>query len=119
MKGKRGYHICADLYGCSKKLLDDIRFVKTTVKEAVKASGLELIGIRLHKFNPHGITGYALLKTSHVALHTWPEFNYAAIDVFSCDGKKKAEKAMKFLLEKFKPKHVKKTSFERKYTLTG
>lgn len=117
MKNKRGYHICADLYGCKRKLLDDSFFIKKTIKEAVKNSGLVLIGMKLHKFIPYGITGYALLKSSHIALHTWPEYNYAAIDVFSCDGKDKAEKAMEVILKKFVPKDVKRTSFERQYKL--
>ncbi len=117
MTSTRGYHICADLYGCKGKLLDDSTFIKETITEAVNFSGLVLIETKLHKFNPHGITGYALLKSSHIALHTWPEYRYAAIDVFSCDGKDKAEKAMKVILKRLKPKNVKKTSFERQYKL--
>jgi S-adenosylmethionine decarboxylase proenzyme len=37
-----------------------------------------------HKFNPHGISGVVVIQESHLTIHTWPEYGYAAVDVFTC-----------------------------------
>src|SRR4030043_566320 len=105
---KKGTQICIDFFGCNEIHLNDVSFIGSLIDSAVKESGLTPIArTKLHKFEPQGITGYALLSTSHIAIHTWPEFNYASIDVFACDEKQKVEKAAEVLLNGLKPKKVK------------
>lgn len=113
MKKKVGIHAIVELYGCSEILLDDIRFVKKVFKHAVKVSGLKCIHEFFHKFNPHGITGFALLTSSHIALHCWPEYKYASLDIFACDRRKKVLKAIKVFEKSFEPMKVKKRILER------
>ena len=75
------------------------------LKDAAKASGSKVIGENFHQFQPYGFTAIVLLAESHLSLHYWPEYNYLAVDIFTC-GKTKPYKALKVLKESFKPKKV-------------
>ena len=113
---ENGTQVCIDLIGCKGILLNDITFIEKLITKAIKKSGLTPIDkIKLHKFNPHGITGYALLSSSHIAIHTWPEHNYTSIDVFACDKKEKVMKAAEVLIKGLKPQKVKKLVLRRGY----
>jgi S-adenosylmethionine decarboxylase len=115
MKDK-GTQVCIDMVGCSELLLNDITFIEKIISDAIKTAGLTPIDkIKLHKFEPQGITGYALLSSSHISIHTWPEFNYASIDVFACDKREKVMKAVQVLLDGLKPTKTKKNIFTRGY----
>lgn len=82
----RGTHVIADLYGC--RGLDDLALVDRALRDTVAAIGATLIGLHLHPFGEgQGITGVAMLAESHISIHSWPEHDYAAIDIFVCgDG---------------------------------
>jgi len=112
---RRGTHVLLEMFGCDQFLLEDIGFVKKVYKEAVKQSKLVEVknSFKLHKFNPIGLTFVSLLKTSHISFHTWPEFNYACLDIFACDEAKKVYKAEKIFLKYFKPKKVKRIVIKR------
>ena len=76
-----GRHIIVELHGVDPCLLDDLdRLREILIKAAVKA-GASIIGEIFHKFSPHGVTGVIAVKESHISIHTWPEFGYAALDL--------------------------------------
>lgn len=77
-----GVHLLIDLYGASR--LSDLEHIETTMRECVDKSGATLLHIHLHPFEPTGVSGVAVLAESHISVHTWPELNYAAFDVFMC-----------------------------------
>ena len=77
-------HILFDLKDCPFKLLDDARFVRNSLFHASLLSESEIIKIDFHKFHPQGVTAFAMLADSHISIHTWPEKNMAACDVFTC-----------------------------------
>jgi S-adenosylmethionine decarboxylase len=54
-----------------------------------------------HRFQPHGVTGLALLAESHISIHTWPESGYAAVDVFTCGDHTLPETACRVLVDEF------------------
>jgi S-adenosylmethionine decarboxylase len=81
----------------------------TAVKRA-KSTPLETI---THEFEPQGITGVVLLAESHLALHTWPEIGYIALDIFTCGDKAKPYKALDYLKKELKPKKVEITEVKR------
>lgn len=113
---ENGTQVCIDLFGCKEILLNDSTFLEKLIDKAIKESGLVPVEkIKLHKFNPHGVTGYALLASSHIAIHTWPEHNYTTIDVFACDNRRKVMKAAEIFIKGLKPKKVKKTILIRGY----
>ena len=82
--GKRyaGVHLLIDLHGASH--LNDIAYIEKTMRRCVEASRATLLHIHLHRFEPDGVSGVAVLAESHISVHTWPESRYAAFDVFMC-----------------------------------
>lgn len=82
-----GTHLIIDLFGA--KRLDDIKHVERTLKRCVEAAGATLLHIHLHHFTPNGgVSGVAVLSESHISIHSWPEADYAALDVFMCGDAK-------------------------------
>ncbi len=74
-----------DLYGCNNIILNNEKKIKAIAKMMVTSIGAQILEEHLRKFNPIGITYFAVISTSHFSIHTWPEHNYAAIDLFSCN----------------------------------
>ena len=79
-----GVHLIVELHGVNRELLNDENALEEILIKAVKLSGGTVIGKVFHKFSPHGVTGVIGIKESHVSIHTWPEFGYAALDIFTC-----------------------------------
>ena len=77
-----GVHLIIDLYGA--KHLNDIPYIEATLRECVEKTRATLLHIHLQPFEPDGVSGVAVLAESHISVHTWPEDNYAAFDVFMC-----------------------------------
>jgi len=96
-----GKHLIVDFWGASS--LDDCQIIEAAMREAASSSGATLLHVHLHKFTSGGgVTGVALLAESHISVHTWPERNFAAFDVFMC-GRAKPEVAVEVLKKVFKP----------------
>lgn len=76
--------LLVDLYGCDRDLIDDADAVTEVAREAVARIGAEIVEECVHRFSPIGVSYIAVITTSHLSIHTWPEYGYAAIDVFSC-----------------------------------
>lgn len=93
--------------------IDSIKAIRKALIKAVKAAGATLLKIELHKFSPQGISGVAIIAESHISIHTWPEYNYAAIDIFTCGRKVKPYQAVTALKESFKPKRFKIKEIKR------
>lgn len=77
-----GVHLLIDLWGAQR--LDDESLVRTTLVDAVAATGATLLDLCVHQFPGGGVTAIALLSTSHLSLHSWPESGYCAVDVYTC-----------------------------------
>lgn len=75
--------IVADLYGC-KDILDDMTAITDAAHKAIDYVGAQIVEECVHKFEPIGITYFSVISTSHFSIHTWPEYGYAAVDIFSC-----------------------------------
>ncbi len=96
-----GMHLLVDFFGA--KRLDDLELMETALRGAVEAAGATLLHIHLHHFTPNGgISGVAVLAESHISVHTWPERDYAAFDIFMC-GDARPELGAEVLRECFKP----------------
>jgi S-adenosylmethionine decarboxylase len=96
-----GSHLLLDLYGA--KHLDDIERIEQAMRECVEECGATLLHIHLHHFSPSGgVSGVAVLSESHISVHTWPERDYAAFDVFMC-GDAQPENSVAVLKRAFHP----------------
>ena len=98
-----GVHYLLELAGCPAELLDDVDFVRTTLLEAARQAQAHIVSEKFNLFNPHGISGFLVIAESHLSIHTWPERNYAAVDIFTCGHFELAEIAMEFVANAFKP----------------
>jgi S-adenosylmethionine decarboxylase len=99
-----GIHLIAEFWG--GKIIEDSREIEKILILAAKKSGNTPLKTVIHKFSPQGITGVLLLAESHIAIHAWPEWNYVAIDIFTCGNKAMPQRALEYLKKKFKPKKV-------------
>jgi S-adenosylmethionine decarboxylase len=80
-----GQHVLADLYGIAPALLRDAAALATVLRTAAEAAGAHLLASHFHSFGTDdGVTGVVLLAESHISIHTWPEFGFAAADIFMC-----------------------------------
>ena len=79
-----GHHTLIELNGCEAAVLCDVAAIRKLVLDAVSAAGGTYVTDVFHHFSPHGVSGVVVIAESHVTLHTWPEHQYAAADVFTC-----------------------------------
>ena len=79
-----GRHVLLELRTCNPELLDDLEFLKKVLLEAAVKTGATVIGEIFHQFSPQGVTGVVAIAESHLCIHTWPEFGYAGVDIFTC-----------------------------------
>lgn len=93
--------------------LSSLPIIKKILKDSVKACGATLLKIDLHKFSPYGgISGMAIISESHLSVHTWPEYKYAALDIFVC-GNVDPYKAIIVLKTGFKTENLQIAEFKR------
>jgi S-adenosylmethionine decarboxylase len=106
-----GQHLLVDFWGA--KHLTDQTGIETALCEAAEACGATVLKVMLHAFGEgSGITGVAILAESHISIHTWPELDYAALDIFMC-GVCDPQKALPFLRAYFEPTSEVITSHNR------
>jgi S-adenosylmethionine decarboxylase proenzyme len=79
-----GKHILAEYFECECDCLDSESAIRSLMLEAASKSGATIVGNIFHHFSPHGVTGVVVIAESHLAIHTWPEFRYASVDLFTC-----------------------------------
>jgi S-adenosylmethionine decarboxylase proenzyme len=79
-----GRQILVEFYDCDPDVLKDRNAIDAAVNEAVKRSGATIVTSTFHTFSPFGVSGVVVIAESHVAIHTWPEHGYSAVDIFTC-----------------------------------
>jgi S-adenosylmethionine decarboxylase len=95
-----GRHLLLELKICNKEVLDDLESLKDCLNEAAVQSGATVVGESFYHFSPCGVSGVVNIAESHIAVHTWPEYRYAAVDVFTCGTAVDPEKAARLITEK-------------------
>jgi len=79
-----GRHILAEFYNCDRAILNSVEKIELYMKRAAIECEATIVNSVFHTFNPHGVSGVVVIAESHLAIHTWPEYGYAAVDVFTC-----------------------------------
>lgn len=100
-----GTHLLVELKDCQDLRLNDVAFVRQAMLEAALEAKATIIDDRFHEFSPFGVSGVVVIAESHLAIHTWPEYKYAAVDVFTCGETLKPEVAALFLAKAFRSKN--------------
>jgi S-adenosylmethionine decarboxylase len=95
-----GRHLLLELRICNEEVLDDLGSLKECLNEAAVTCGATVVGESFYHFSPQGVSGVVNIAESHIAIHTWPEHGYAAVDVFTCGTDVDPEKAAKFIAER-------------------
>ena len=95
-----GRHLLLELKICNEGVLDDVDFLKDCLNEAAVQSGATVVGESFYHFSPYGVSGVVNIAESHIAIHTWPEFQYAAVDVLTCGCSVDPEKAARLITER-------------------
>lgn len=89
-----GQHLCIDMYDCDVQKIDNELYIVNLMRRAAEDAGAQILGVQSHKFLPQGVTAVLLLAESHMSIHTWPEYGFAAIDVFTCGTNMEPAKAV-------------------------
>jgi S-adenosylmethionine decarboxylase proenzyme len=92
-----GRHLIAELSDCPGELLNDSAILEKAMKEAARISGATVVNSAFHRYNPQGLSGIIIIAESHLSVHTWPEYGYAAIDCFTCGTSVDPWKALDYL----------------------
>ncbi|MBN1481514.1 S-adenosylmethionine decarboxylase proenzyme [candidate division KSB1 bacterium] len=79
-----GRHILVEFLRCDPAVLNDVPHIKSSMVQAAEHAGATVISSNFHYFSPHGVSGVIIIEESHLAIHTWPEYKYAAVDLFTC-----------------------------------
>lgn len=113
-----GTHLLADLFECDH-LADEAR-IEAALRAAVTASGATLLNLHVHGFGEEqGVTGVALLAESHISIHSWPERDYAAVDMFLCGQSHDLDAGLAALAAGLNARRVEQRRFARGYDSTS
>lgn len=108
-----GNHLLVELYECNSKKLNDLKKLEMVMGEAVRISGATALKTSFHQFAPQGVSGVVIIAESHFTIHTWPEYGYAALDIFTCGETIDSQKALDFIEKKLDVKTVSVTEMRR------
>ncbi len=103
--GTLGKHYLLDLKDCSKERLDDLDFIRGVLSSVAQEAGTAVIGESFHRFLPQGLSGVVLITGAHLCIHTWPEYGYAAVDIFTHGDSFRPDEAARLIIEKLESKN--------------
>ncbi|HHV55637.1 MAG TPA: S-adenosylmethionine decarboxylase proenzyme [Firmicutes bacterium] len=113
MEKALGRHILCEAYGCDPEVLNDRRLVEELMVGAALDAGAEVREVAFHQFAPQGVSGVVVISESHLAIHTWPEYGYAAIDVFTCGERVNPRIACDLILRRLGAKEHQESELRR------
>lgn len=108
-----GKHIFVELYQCNADLINDVVYIEKCMEEAAHQADATIINTTFHHFSPHGVSGVIVIQESHLAIHTWPEFGFAALDIFTCGDTLNASAAYEYLKTTLQAKHTSTNEMQR------
>ena len=111
-----GTHLIVDLWDCCR--IDEPEHIERSLCDAAVRAGATILSSDFHVFTPNnGVSGVIVLSESHISIHTWPERNFAAIDVFMC-GAARPHRTIAALKEAFSPSRIGVTEHRRGLTVS-
>lgn len=108
-----GKQVMVELYGCNKDKLNDQSFICDSMTEAAKRAKATIVQKYFHEFSPYGISGTIVIAESHINIHTWPEHDYAAVDIFTCGEELQPLAAAEYLKSVFEAEEMDTKEYTR------
>ncbi len=99
-----GRHLLVEFYDCDKEILDDVAAIEDHMRTAARKANSTIVNSTFHRFSPYGVSGVVVIAESHLSIHTWPEYGYAAVDLFTCGESVDPWKAFEYLKDVLKSK---------------
>jgi S-adenosylmethionine decarboxylase len=99
-----GRHVILERWGCQN--LESVETAERALRDMVVALDVNLLDLRVYPFSPVGVTGIAIVSESHLVIHTWPEYGYAAVDIFTCGAVRDPQDAVNVLRRLFTPERI-------------
>ena len=97
--------------------LNDPEHIERSLCDAAVRAGATILSSDFHVFTPNnGVSGVIVLSESHISIHTWPERDFAAVDVFMC-GDAQPHRTIEALREAFSPSRIGLTEHRRGLTV--
>lgn len=82
-----GRHLLVEYMNCNADVLNDVNKIEALMLEAAIAARTKVVFSKFKPFVPQGVSGVVVVEESHLSIHTWPEYGYAAVDFYTCgDG---------------------------------
>jgi S-adenosylmethionine decarboxylase len=113
-----GRHLLVELNDCDRGILNDLDLLRDAMLTAAVKSGAVVLGDSFHRFSPQGVSGVVVIAESHLSVHTWPEYGYAAVDVFTCGHTVDPQVAADVLVEKLGSKNHTQNEIKRGVLVT-
>lgn len=92
-----GRHMTVEFYDCDPKTLADVKLMEQIFLRSAEKSGATVVDSNFHEFKPQGVSGVVVISESHFAVHAWPEYDYAAVDLFTCGSNVDFEAAIEVI----------------------
>jgi len=108
-----GIHLLIELWSCNRQKIDNLDYLETIFSRAAEVAGATVLKTAFQDFNPQGVSGVVVIAESHLTVHTWPEYGYAAVDVFTCGTKVDPWKAAGFLKQELEAEDMQVRDFLR------
>ncbi len=108
-----GQHLILELYGCDAAVLSSVPAVQEAMIAGARAADASIIDSIFHHFEPYGVSGVVVIAESHFAIHTWPEHEFASVDLFTCGDRTRPWEAFKTVKRLFKATHFSVMKLER------
>ncbi|MBI3998398.1 MAG: adenosylmethionine decarboxylase [Armatimonadetes bacterium] len=96
-----GHHYIAEASGCNPEIIGKVEIVEQILVRAAEVANVTVWSISFHRFSPNGVSGVIVISESHLSVHTWPEYGYVALDIFTCGDDAKPEAAVEYALKEF------------------
>jgi S-adenosylmethionine decarboxylase len=108
-----GKALAVEFYNCNREILDNVDLVEKLLKEAALKANATIVESVFHRFSPYGVSGVVVISESHLAIHTWPEYGYAAVDIFTCGTHVDPWVACRYLEEQFQAEYAEASEMRR------
>jgi len=108
-----GRHIIMECSGCNPEILNNLERVQSIIIDAALAAKAEVRERAFHRFTPQGVSGVVVISESHISVHTWPEYGYAALDIYTCGQETLPQRACDYVLREFQAQKAKLIELKR------